>query len=149
MGRTKGTNVQVNISIPSAWKNELDNLARIYSVEEGKTVTSIGYRLEWDTAFDPAGMPKDLPEGIKSIIGDICDRYQYQVIRIRMEYGHISLCVSCPYTVAPGDTVKTVKSISAVRLVQAYPEIRQFYAKQGRIWKPECTVATVDLTKKN
>ena len=61
----------------------------------------IGYRLEWDTAFDPAEMPKDLPEGIKSIIGDICDRYQYQVIRIRMEYGHISLCISCPYTVAP------------------------------------------------
>lgn len=108
----------------------------------------IGYRLEWDTAFDPAEMPKDLPEEIKSIIGDICDRYQYQVIRIRMEYGHISLCISCPYTVAPGDTVKTVKSISAVRLVQAYPEIRQFYAKQGRIWKPECTVATVDLTEK-
>ena len=41
MGRTKGTNVQVNISIPSAWKNEFDNLARIYSVEEGKTVTSM------------------------------------------------------------------------------------------------------------
>lgn len=41
MGRTKGTNVQVNISIPFAWKNELDNLARIYSVEEGKTVTSM------------------------------------------------------------------------------------------------------------
>ena len=41
MGRTKGTNVQVNISIPSAWKKELDNLARIYSVEEGKTVTSM------------------------------------------------------------------------------------------------------------
>ena len=41
MGRIKGTNVQVNISIPSAWKNELDNLALIYSVEEGKTVTSM------------------------------------------------------------------------------------------------------------
>lgn len=33
------SNVQVNISIPKEWKNELENLARIYSVEEGKTVT--------------------------------------------------------------------------------------------------------------
>lgn len=41
MGRPKGTNTQINISIPSAWKNELDNLARIYSVEEGKTITSM------------------------------------------------------------------------------------------------------------
>lgn len=39
MGRPKSDNVQINISIPLEWKTELENLARIYSVEEGKTVT--------------------------------------------------------------------------------------------------------------
>ena len=39
MGRPKSNNVQINISIPLEWKTELENLARIYSVEEGKTVT--------------------------------------------------------------------------------------------------------------
>ena len=39
MGRPKSNNVQINISIPAAWKEQLENLARIYSVEEGKTVT--------------------------------------------------------------------------------------------------------------
>ena len=39
MGRPKSDNVQINISIPSVWKTELENLARIYSVEEGKTIT--------------------------------------------------------------------------------------------------------------
>nr|WP_302650721.1 hypothetical protein [uncultured Agathobaculum sp.] len=39
MSRPKSNNVQVNISIPVEWKQELENLARIYSVEEGKTVT--------------------------------------------------------------------------------------------------------------
>ena len=39
MTRTKSNNVQINISIPSEWKVELENLARIYSVEEGKTIT--------------------------------------------------------------------------------------------------------------
>lgn len=39
MGRPKSDNVQINISIPLEWKTELKNLARIYSVEEGKTVT--------------------------------------------------------------------------------------------------------------
>ena len=39
MARTKSDNVQVNISIPTGWKTELENLARIYSVEEGKTIT--------------------------------------------------------------------------------------------------------------
>ena len=39
MARTKNDNVQINISIPTGWKTELENLARIYSVEEGKTIT--------------------------------------------------------------------------------------------------------------
>ena len=39
MARSKSNNVQINISIPSEWKIQLENLARIYSVEEGKTIT--------------------------------------------------------------------------------------------------------------
>ena len=39
MGRSKSNNVQINISIPMEWKIELENLARIYSVEEGETIT--------------------------------------------------------------------------------------------------------------
>ena len=39
MARPKSDNVQINISIPTEWKTELENLARIYSVEEGKTIT--------------------------------------------------------------------------------------------------------------
>ena len=36
MARPKSNNVQINISVPSEWKTELENLARIYSVEEQK-----------------------------------------------------------------------------------------------------------------
>lgn len=39
MARPKSNNVQINISIPTEWKTELENLARIYSVEEGETIT--------------------------------------------------------------------------------------------------------------
>ena len=39
MARPKSDNIQINISISSEWKTELENLARIYSVEEGKTIT--------------------------------------------------------------------------------------------------------------
>lgn len=37
MKKTK--NVQINIAIPAEWKGQLENLARVYSVEEGDTVT--------------------------------------------------------------------------------------------------------------
>ena len=39
IGRPKSNNVQINISIPIEWKTQLENLARIYSIEEGKTIT--------------------------------------------------------------------------------------------------------------
>ena len=39
MSRSKSNNVQINISIPAEWKMQLENIARIYSVEEGKTIT--------------------------------------------------------------------------------------------------------------
>ena len=38
MARTKSDNVQINISIPAGWKTELENPARIYSVEEGESI---------------------------------------------------------------------------------------------------------------
>lgn len=38
MARTKSDNVQINISIAARWKTELENLARIYSAEEGKSI---------------------------------------------------------------------------------------------------------------
>ena len=45
MARLKSDNVQINISIPSEWKKELENLARIYSVEEGETITFLDLML--------------------------------------------------------------------------------------------------------
>ena len=35
----KKTDSQINIAIPTAWKLELENISRIRSVEEGKTIT--------------------------------------------------------------------------------------------------------------
>ena len=43
MARPKSNNVQINISVPSEWKTELENLAWIYSVEEGKTMIDEEY----------------------------------------------------------------------------------------------------------
>ena len=32
-------NTQINISLPKEWKEELEKLARVFSVEEEKTIT--------------------------------------------------------------------------------------------------------------
>ena len=42
MARTKSDNVQINISIAARWKTELENPARIYSVDEGESIIFLG-----------------------------------------------------------------------------------------------------------
>jgi len=39
MAKPKSNHVQINISIPVEWKEQLENIARIYSVDEGRTIT--------------------------------------------------------------------------------------------------------------
>ena len=39
MGRPKKETVQVNISIPIEWKTGLEQLARVYSIEEERTIS--------------------------------------------------------------------------------------------------------------
>ena len=38
MARTKSDNIQISISISAGWKTELENPARIYSIEEGESI---------------------------------------------------------------------------------------------------------------
>ena len=44
MGRPKSNNVQINISIPMEWKTQLENLARIYSVDAERHSRKISVR---------------------------------------------------------------------------------------------------------
>ncbi len=39
MGRPYADTAQFNMTIPNKWKDQLENLARIYSVEEGRTIS--------------------------------------------------------------------------------------------------------------
>ncbi|MGO5336793.1 hypothetical protein ACTQZS_08275 [Bilifractor sp. LCP19S3_H10] len=39
MKNFKNGNTQINISIPSAWKTQLENIARMESVDRGRTIT--------------------------------------------------------------------------------------------------------------
>ena len=50
-------NVQVNIAIPASWKKQLENLARIQSVEEERNVTFLdlmrqGIKEKWQLEDD-------------------------------------------------------------------------------------------------
>ena len=51
MGRPKSNNVQVNISIPMKWKIGLENLARIYCIEEGEIIAFLDLMFKFNAKF--------------------------------------------------------------------------------------------------
>jgi putative transposase len=56
---------------------------------------------------------------------------------------HIHAFLSCPQTVAPADIARTLKSITAIRLFQEYPQLKQFYARTGTLWSKGYFITTV------
>ena len=56
---------------------------------------------------------------------------------------YIHIFVDCPVTVAPCDVVRTLKSMSAIQLFKAYPELKRFYARCGKLWSNGYFISSV------
>ena len=155
MARTKSDNVQINISIPTGWKTELENLARIYSVEEGKTITFLDLMRRGIQEKYQLGEKRQCPKFrfsvlqgnvdiiLKQILQKICNDYKYKIKALEVMPDHIHIFIDVPQTVAPCDVVRTLKSISAIELFKVFPKLKQFYAKCGVLWPRGYFVSTV------
>lgn len=59
-------------------------------------------------------------------------------------FDHIHIFVDVLQTVAPCDVVKSIKSVSAIELFKAFPQLKQFYARCGVLWSRGYFVSTID-----
>ena len=73
----------------------------------------------------------------------ICDDYGYKIKALEVMPDHIHVFIDVSQTVAPCDVVRTLKSISAIELLKAYPKLKQFYARYGVLWSKGYFVSTV------
>ena len=165
MGRPKSNNVQINISIPMEWKKELENLARIYSVEEGETITFLDLirrgiqekyhspsHCKYPTQYHIIRCPKfgfsvlkgNVEDALKQILQKNCNDYNYHIETLEVMPDHIHIFVDVPQTAVPYDVARTLKSISAIELFKAYPQLKKFYAGYGTLWSGEYFVSTAE-----
>ncbi len=87
-------------------------------------------------------MKDGVDETLKEILQEICDRYRYEVQAMEVMPDHIHLFLSAPQTAAPADIARTIKSISAIELFKAYPDLKYFYQRCGRLWSSGYFIAT-------
>ena len=86
---------------------------------------------------------------LKEILQQICSKYSYGIKALEVMPDHIHIFLDCPQTVAPCDVVRTLKSISAVELFKAFPQLKRFYARCGVLWSRGYFISTVGHISEN
>lgn len=102
----------------------------------------IQYHIIWCPKFRFSVLEGNVELVLKQILQNLCDEYQYRIKALEVMPDHIHIFVDVPQTVAPCDVVRTLKSRSAIALFQAFPKLKQFYAKCGVLWSRGYFVST-------
>ena len=103
----------------------------------------IQYHIIWCPKFRFSVLEGNVGEAIKEILYKICDDYSYHIKALEVMADHIRIFIDVPQTVAPCDVVRTLKSISAIKLFKAFPQLKDFYARSGALWSRGYYISTV------
>ena len=103
----------------------------------------IQYHIIWCPKFRFSVLHDNVDVTLKKILQEICDKYKYHIKALEVMPDHIHIFVDVPQTVAPCDVARTLKSISAIELFKAYPQLKRFYAKCGVLWSRGYFISTV------
>ncbi len=103
----------------------------------------IQYHIIWCPRFRFSALEGDIEDTLKQILQKICDDYDYRIKALEVMPDHIHILIDVPQTVSPCDAARTLKSISAIELFKAFPQLKQFYARCGVLWLRGYFVSTV------
>ena len=101
------------------------------------------YHIIWCPKFRFLALHGNVDDTLKQILQKICDDYGYVIKALDVMPDHIHIFVDCPQTAAPCDIVRTLKSISAIEMFKAYPQLKEFYSRCGVLWSRGYFVSTV------
>lgn len=103
----------------------------------------IQYHIIWCPEFQFSVLDSNVENILKQILQKTCDDYNYHIKALEVMPDYIHIFVDVPQTVAPCDVARTLKSISAIELFKAFPQLKQFYARYGALWSRGYFVSTV------
>lgn len=103
----------------------------------------VQYHIIWCPKFRFEVLTGDVESVLKDIIKNISKEYKYEIKALEVMPDHIHLFVATKPTVAPTDVVRTIKSITAVKLFKEFPELKNFYSRVGSLWSKGYFVSTV------
>lgn len=103
----------------------------------------VQYHIIWCPKFRFEVLTGGIDKAMKGIIKNIAKDYRYSIKALEIMPDHIHLFVSTKPTVAPTDVVRTIKSITAIKLFEEFPELKKFYSRSGSLWSKGYFVSSV------
>ena len=104
-------------------------------------VYSIQYHIVWCVKYRRRVLLGEVEKDLKKAMIEIAGNYGVNIVEMETDQDHIHLLVECtPQHYIP-DILKTLKGVSARRLFQLHPEIKQ-KLWGGHLWNPSYFVAT-------
>ena len=111
-------------------------------------VYSIQYHIVWCVKYRRRVLLGEVEKDLKKSMIEIAGNYGVTIVEMETDQDHIHLLVECtPQHYIP-DILKTLKGVSARRLFQLHPEIKQ-KLWGGHLWNPSYFVATVSEHTEN
>lgn len=103
----------------------------------------VQYHIIWCPKFRFNILNEDISKSLRDILFFIADKYNYEILELEIMEDHIHLFVGALPTVSPTEIVRTLKSISAIKLFRQYPKLKQFYSRCGSLWGKGYFVSTI------
>src|SRR5690625_2736836 len=103
----------------------------------------VQYHIIWCPKFRFSVLKGNVADDLKGIIKCIAKKYMYDIKALEVMPDHIHLFVATKPTVAPTDVVRTIKSITTVKLFKEFPELKNFYSRVGSLCSKGYFVSTV------
>lgn len=101
------------------------------------------YHVIWCPKFRFPVLTEERQARLKAILEDICSTYHYGIKALEVMPDHIHIFIDAPQTVAPCDIARTLKSLSAVRMLDGDPALRKYYQRCGVLWSRGYFISTI------
>lgn len=103
---------------------------------------NINYHLVWCPKYRHKVLTGEIEAFLKSLIDSICQSYGYELLNSEVMPDHLHLFISVPPSIAPTDIVKTIKSITALKIFKQFPNLKSQKFWGSGLWSKGYYVGT-------
>ncbi len=102
----------------------------------------IRYHIVWGVKYAHRVLFGERVAFLAKILQEIAERYDYKVERVGADANHIHIFAGAHPEIAPAKLIQVLKSISARKMFEKYPEIKKFLWG-GNLWSIGYYVRTI------